>query len=161
MKKSQRRQKVERLNLIPIMDAVFIFIFFLLMSAQFVEIRALTADVPKVSTVEEAEKKKEKPLALTLDLMPLEVIIKTGPEGNIYKKIEVTNDGEYDVVLIQKTLMELKKDYKNEKTAIINPDPTVKYKKVVRVIDILSSLRVGNELMPYPEFFPNISFGNL
>ena len=39
-------------------------------------------------TVEEVKKDKKKPLALTLDIKPLEVIIKTGPEGNIYKRVE-------------------------------------------------------------------------
>lgn len=161
MKKSTKRNKVEGLNLIPIMDAVFIFIFFLLMSAQFVEIRALTTDVPKVSTVEETKKDKKKPLALTLDIKPLEIVIKTGPEGNVHKRIEVLDNGDYDLKTIQKTLMALKKDHQKEKTAVLNPDEKVKYKRVVVIIDLLSSIRFDGKLMPYPEFFPNISFGNL
>lgn len=161
MKKSNKRNKVEGLNLIPIMDAVFIFIFFLLMSAQFVEIRALTADVPKVSTVEEAEKDKKKPLALTLDLKPLEVVIKTGPEGNVHKRVEVLDNGDYDLKTIQKTLLELKKKYEKEKTVVLNPEEKVKYKRVVKIIDLVSSIRFEGRLMPYPEFFPNVSFGNL
>ena len=46
----KRKEPVKRLNLIPILDAVFIFIFFLLMSANFIKIYEVQSDVPIVST---------------------------------------------------------------------------------------------------------------
>ena len=41
-------KKPEKPNLIPIMDAVFIFIFFLLMSAQFIDLFEIGSSVPMV-----------------------------------------------------------------------------------------------------------------
>ena len=45
-------------NLIPIMDAVFIFIFFLLMSAQFIDIYEINSDAPAVVTIDKKMKIK-------------------------------------------------------------------------------------------------------
>ena len=60
------KKKVPKLNLIPILDAVFIFIFFLLMSAQFVEIYEIGSDAPTVKNV--TKNNKEDPLNLTVDV---------------------------------------------------------------------------------------------
>ena len=46
------KKQMAKPNLIPILDAVFIFIFFLLMSANFIKIFEISSDVPIVSTVE-------------------------------------------------------------------------------------------------------------
>ena len=59
----RKKKKVERLNLIPILDAVFIFIFFLLMSAQFLEIYQVGSDLP-IATDAPPPKDKD-PLNLT------------------------------------------------------------------------------------------------
>ena len=51
---SSRRKKKpdEKLNLVPIMDSVFIFIFFLLMSAQFIHVMEIGSPVPILSAAE-------------------------------------------------------------------------------------------------------------
>ena len=55
------KKKKQGLNLIPILDAIFILIFFLLMSAQFVKIYEIGSDVPIVSDQEPPKDKKKPP----------------------------------------------------------------------------------------------------
>jgi hypothetical protein len=45
MKVGHKIKKPEKLNLVPILDSVFIFIFFLLMSAQFVDVYEIGSSV--------------------------------------------------------------------------------------------------------------------
>ena len=79
MKIGKRRDK-EGLNLIPILDAVFIFIFFLLMSAEFLNLREIGSDVPIVQSLPSKSDKKDA-LNLTLEITPQYVIIKKGLKG--------------------------------------------------------------------------------
>ena len=62
----RRMKKPPKLNLIPILDAIFIFIFFLLMSAQFIDIYEIGSDAPITST--SSPENKKPPLNLTLEL---------------------------------------------------------------------------------------------
>ena len=80
MRKRIERKEIPKLNLIPILDAVFIFIFFLLMSAQFVEIYEIGSDAPAIATVD-TEKSDKRPLNLTLAISSTSIVIKTGVDG--------------------------------------------------------------------------------
>ena len=58
MKVGRKLKKPEKLNLVPILDSVFIFIFFLLMSAQFVDVFEIGSSLPM--TKEAKDQKDEK-----------------------------------------------------------------------------------------------------
>ncbi len=127
-------------NVIPILDAVFIFIFFLLMSAQFLEIYEIGSDAPAVKTIAEDEPKNKKPpLNLTLDVNKNEIVIKTGLDGNVHKTIGM-KDGNYDFDLLAKELVTLKKGHISETSVIIRPDSKVEYKKIVYIMDTCREL---------------------
>ena len=127
-------------NVIPILDAVFIFIFFLLMSAQFLEIYEIGSDAPAVKTVSEDQPKDEKPpLNLTLDVNKNQIVIKTGLEGNIVKTIGL-KDGNYDLEQLAKELVTLKKGHISETSVIIRPDSLVEYKKIIYIMDTCREL---------------------
>ncbi len=124
----RRMKKPPKLNLIPILDAIFIFIFFLLMSAQFIDIYEIGSDAPMTAT-SSPEMKKE-PLNLTLVLNGEKIIVKTGLDLVTYKtytlsQLDKLNEG----------LMELKKKHPKENSAILKPSSTFKYEKIVKVID--------------------------
>ena len=72
-----KRRKNEKLNLIPILDSVFIFIFFLLMSAQFLDLYEIGSDVPIVKSLPSSSS-DDKALNLTLEIFQDSVIIKKG-----------------------------------------------------------------------------------
>jgi biopolymer transport protein ExbD len=126
----QRRKmkKPPKLNLIPILDAIFIFIFFLLMSAQFLDIFEIGSDAP-ISASSEKHPDKD-PLNLTLELKGETITVKTGLNGNIKKKISFKNLKELNELLI-----EIKKEYPKESSAILKPSKNFKYHKIVNIID--------------------------
>lgn len=126
--RGRQKKKPQKLNLIPILDAIFIFIFFLLMSAQFIDIYEIGSDAPITST--SSEKLDKKPLNLTLVLKNDEVIVKTGVEESIYKTHKFS-----DLAALNETLVELKKKHPEESSAIIKPFKDFKYKKIVKIID--------------------------
>ncbi|PIP94201.1 MAG: hypothetical protein COW00_13310 [Bdellovibrio sp. CG12_big_fil_rev_8_21_14_0_65_39_13] len=134
MRIPRKKHKIVKPNIIPIMDAVFIFIFFLLMSAQFLQIYEIGSDAPAVKTITEKEEDKKKPLNLTLEVSKTEVVVKTGLDGNVFRKIAAI-DGEPNILEINKVLMEIKKDHVDETSVIIKPQNNVDYKKIVWVMD--------------------------
>ncbi|MBD65352.1 MAG: hypothetical protein CME62_09100 [Halobacteriovoraceae bacterium] len=124
----RKMKKTAKLNLIPILDAIFIFIFFLLMSAQFIDIYQIGSDAPITST--STEKLDKKPLNLTLELNGEKVIVKTGLSEKVYKTVNYR-----DLASLNETLIELKKQHPSEDSAIIKPAHNFKYKRIVKVID--------------------------
>lgn len=134
MRIPRKKHKIVKPNIIPIMDAVFIFIFFLLMSAQFLQIYQIGSDAPAVKTISEKDEDKKKPLNLTLEISKTEVVVKTGLDGNVFRKIAAI-DGEPNILEINKTLAEIKKDHVDESSVIIKPQNNVDYKKIVWVMD--------------------------
>ncbi len=130
-----------KLNLIPIMDAVFIFIFFLLMSAQFVEIREISSDAPSVAEIE-MEKMKKEPLNLTLEISDSVIKIKTGLDSNLKKTFEA-KDGEFNMEEFQSYIGVLKSQYIDEETVVFKPDTTIAYERIVKIMDNVRSLKHG------------------
>lgn len=115
-----------KLNLIPIMDAVFIFIFYLLMSAQFIDIYEIGSDIARSAA---SVPDKKKPLNLTLKISPNHIDIMTGVPGSIYKTVK--NEG----TELSNVLGHLKTTHPEEKTAIIIPSSDLKYKDLVIALD--------------------------
>ena len=77
MKVGRKIKKPEKLNLVPILDSVFIFIFFLLMSAQFVDVYEIGSSVPMTKEAK-VDRDDKDPLNLTLEVNKSQIIIKTG-----------------------------------------------------------------------------------
>lgn len=133
----RKMKKPPKLNLIPILDAIFIFIFFLLMSAQFIDIYEIGSDAPITST--STEKMKKPPLNLTLVLSGNNITVKTGLDETIYKtykfsQLDKLNEG----------LIELKKQNPTEESAILKPTHNFKYEKIVKIIDTTREISKPN-----------------
>lgn len=133
MRRMKKQSHDSKLNVVPILDAVFIFIFFLLMSAQFVQVREIGSDAPKVSMVENNKKEKD-PLNLTLDIEDEKIIVRTGVAGTIVKEIGLLN-GNYNFEELKSLLISLKMKNPTEKTAIFRPDKKVSYERIVKLMD--------------------------
>lgn len=118
-----------KLNLIPILDAIFIFIFFLLMSAQFLDIYEIGSDAPITTSVEQPKPDKE-PLNLTLEIKKDKIVVKTGLDGNVYKSIS-----ESELSKLNDILIELKNQNPKENSAILKPVSNYEYHKIVKIID--------------------------
>lgn len=141
MQHIRRKKKAERLNLTPILDAIFIFIFFLLMSAQFIDIHQIGSDAPAIATISDDKKDKEPPLNLTLTLNKDEILVTTGLDNNVVKKIKIEErDGKLQLSELIKVLVKIKTKNIEEKSIIIKPNQEFKYQKLVEVMDAVKKL---------------------
>lgn len=129
MRKRHVMKKPEKINLVPIMDAVFIFIFFLLMSAQFVNVYEIGSSVPMVREMREDKMKKD-PLNLVIEVHATEVVVRRG-----IASVKVGAFGDNDWDKLRSTLAGLKAKHPDERVAQLRPQGKVPFHRLVKVID--------------------------
>lgn len=169
---SSRRKKrpEEKLNLVPIMDSVFIFIFFLLMSAQFLHVMEIGSPVPIISDQEPPKKEKD-PLALQLMIQPQELVLTKGLNKQIVGRYTRTVDGGYELDKLHAQLVEIKKNEIEEETIILQPEWDLAYEEIVKIMDAVRILNKTDEAIFMKDkdgldvkvktLFSKIIFGNL
>jgi biopolymer transport protein ExbD len=168
---SRKRAKTdERLNLVPIMDAVFIFIFFLLMSASFLTIYEISSDVPIVSDAEPPKDKKN-PLALTLTAETNKLTLSRGIPSRPFKTFTRGSEGEFNYEELHGTLIDVKKQHVDENTIIFEPSGDLTYDEIVKIMDAVRMLHRTDEAIfkknkegldeKIKELFSKIIFSNL
>jgi biopolymer transport protein ExbD len=133
---SSRKKKKQngKLNLIPILDAVFIFIFFLLTSANFIKIYEIGSDVPIVSD-SPPPKEDKKPLALVLKITDNALELYSGLPSRIVQTIKKTPEGEYNLVALHDYLIDLKKSHLNEDSIVMEPITDLEYEEIIKIMD--------------------------
>lgn len=151
----RRMKQPEKLNLIPILDAVFIFIFFLLMSAQFVQIHEIRTDRPLVKDVSE-KKDKTPPLNLTLKVTQAQIKVITGLEEKVVKQFNINKEDSKYLDDLNKLLGQIKTKHPKETTIIIKPDRRVKYAQIIKIVDHSKWLVADNSINR--ELFSNVIF---
>lgn len=166
----KRNKKENRLNLIPILDAIFIFIFFLLMSASFFKVYEIQSDVPIVSD-SPPPKNQKPPLALTISIYKSKINIATGVPSRVIKSFENLSDGVYDVDGLHDYLIKLKKNHLSEKTALMEPKYNMSYDDIVKVMDAVRMFKDTDEALfekdkngltvKVEKLFGNIIFSNV
>lgn len=166
----RKKKKDDGLNLIPILDAVFILVFFLLMSAQFVKIYEIGSDVPIVSD-QEPPKDKKKPLALTLTISKSGFTIKTGVPARTLKSIAKNKEGSYNLMALHDTLVQIKKRHTNEETIVFEPIVDLSYEEIVKIMDAVRMLEKTDDSIfkkdkegidvQIKTLFSKIMFGNV
>jgi biopolymer transport protein ExbD len=148
MKTGRKIKKIEKLNLVPILDSVFIFIFFLLMSAQFVDVYEIGSSLPMTQEIE--EKKDKDPLNLTLEVSKDQVVVKTGIKNARSRSFASTQGPE-----LTNYLRELKAMNPKENTMIVKADPKISFQYLVTFIDNSQGDRLKKE-----KLFEQIVFDN-
>jgi biopolymer transport protein ExbD len=127
MKVGRKIKKPEKLNLVPILDSVFIFIFFLLMSAQFVDVYEIGSALPMVKEAPEQTKSDKDPLNLTLEIDKEKgIVVKTGMRNPRSRSFASTQHAE-----MKTYLRELKTANPDEYTT----DPKLPFQSLIAVID--------------------------
>lgn len=149
MKGGRKLKKPERLNLVPIMDAIFIFIFFLLMSAQFVDVYEIGSSVPMVKEVPDRKEEKD-PLNLTLVVTKESVVVKTGLKNPVNRTFASEQKEE-----LRTYLGELKAKHPTENTLILKADTRLPFHNLVAVIDTTQKKKDHKD-----RFFEQIVFDN-
>lgn len=166
----KRKKPEEKLNLVPIMDSIFIFIFFLLMSATFLKIYEVGSPVPIISESEPPKEEKD-PLALTLVIDNNEIILSRGVPSRQVQKFARQADGQFNFEELHGVLVGLKKQYVNEDTIIFEPIGDLTYEEIVKIMDAVRKLNKTDEAIYRPnkdgideklkELFSKIIFSNL
>ena len=169
--RKHRSQEFEKPNLIPILDSVFIFIFFLLMSANFVKIFEISSDVPIISDREPPKSKKE-PLNLTMKVFANSISIHTGTNEKRLFRVRKTPSGEYDLFTLREKLIDLKEKNKSEDTIVLMPIANISYETLVKIMDSVRDIKDTEREIWVPskdgtgdikikKLFNNIIFGNI
>ncbi len=150
MKTGHKLKKIEKLNLVPILDSVFIFIFFLLMSAQFVDVYEIGSSVPMTKEVKQ-EKQEKDPLNLTLEVTKTQIVVKTG-----LRSIRSRTFASEQKKEMKDYLIELKRQHPKENTMILKADPKISFQNLISVIDSTQNNDAGKD----KKLFDQIVFDN-
>jgi len=122
-----------RVNVIPILDAVFIFIFFLLMSAQFIDLYEINTKKPIIEEVSSNESAGDiKSKNFRVHIYKEEIRVTEGMKETLVSKFK-WEDASFDE--FRKFLIKLKKDNLKENSIILKPHKDVDFKRVIRVVD--------------------------
>ena len=171
---SRRKKKGPpgRVNLIPILDAIFIFIFFLLLSSSFLNIFEIQSPLPMASEAEPPPSKvKEKPLNLTLKITNNALRIYTGLPGRLTKTFSKRPDNSYPLDELRVYLIDLKGRHLKEKTIIFEPKIDLRYEDLVKIMDTVRILKKTDPAFYLKgddgieervnDLFSDIMFGNI
>lgn len=166
----KRKKPDEKLNLVPIMDSIFIFIFFLLMSATFLKIYEVGSDVPIVSDQEPPKDQKD-PLALTLKIETNLMTLSRGVPSRPIQTFNRDSSGSFNLDELHSALIGLKKQYLDENTIILEPEGDLTYEEIVRIMDTVRRMNKTDDAIYKPnkegvdeklkELFSKIIFSNL
>ena len=99
-------KKEMRINLIPILDAVFIFIFFLLTSYKAVHLREIGTDRP---ITKEGSESKDDPWSLKLAIKKNKILIKMGTKEKVIEVIKRDAEGKFALKSLHEKLVAIKK----------------------------------------------------
>ena len=142
--RSREQQKLERLNLVPIMDAVFIFIFFLLFSAQFIELVLLEAEAPVVSNISTPSELDEEPLNLNIKIYDGRLELYTGIVPTMQFKVYLEDSSA--LTRLKERLIKFRKNNPKDDELIISPQPSTSYNQVIKVIEASQTIPKGQRL---------------
>ncbi|TNE44784.1 MAG: hypothetical protein EP343_29430 [Deltaproteobacteria bacterium] len=167
-KKLSEEEEFEDINIMPLMNIIMLLIPFLIISAEFITIGVINVSAPKMSTGEptqsEPQKKKKKPLNLTISVTSRGfTIITRGSKisqgcdmsaaamQNPQKKLPTIRklSDKYDYKKLQGCLTKIKKLFPDEKRVIIMSEPKIQYKVIVGIMDHSREKEVlKNDLFP-------------
>ncbi len=140
-KKIRREEKLEKLNLVPIMDAVFIFIFFLLFSAQFIKLFEIETEAPIVNEVPSNQPLEKEPLNLKLKVYERKLELVKGLDGIVIETF-FKREGNYKEKLKEKS-MQIRQEFPDDDQIIISPLPNIQYEEIVKLIDAIQVIPKG------------------
>lgn len=135
--RKRKKHEVKKPNVVPILDAVFIFIFFLLMSANFKLIYEINSNVPIIS---DSEPPKEKPLSLSLTINSNNLSLYKGMPSEFVRSFPKVGEN-YDLTSLRGYLIQIKQKFPKEKTIVFEPKVDIKYEQLVQIMDAVRQLQ--------------------
>ena len=159
MKEKIKNKEIERLNLIPILDAIFIFIFFLLLSTEFVHLGEIAIKLDQLKKEKGQNNYKVKDrivlnLFLGKDRVTLKAFFNGKEQRNVYK---IDNKLIY-LKKLRKKLILIKGKMSGERRIKVWPGDEVSYQDVLRLIENIKFYYKGSKKI---ELFRHVTLGNL
>ena len=154
----RKKRKFTPLNLIPILDVVFILIFFLLASAQLLRIFEIGSDLPifRISTKID---KKDDQFELKVTVNQNSIILTNFKKGVLLKKINVRKwDDEKVLINLNKAIKKIKKDHPSENRVVVTAHRKVSYQNLVNVLDNIRTNNTGKYTKEEKFLFRQILF---
>ena len=154
-----RRKKEESagLDVTTFLNLMVVLIPFLLISAVFSRVTIMELSIPENSGGS----------ALNEPNLNIEVVVrKAGLEIANGMSVEATipkKEGQYNMDLLSKMLVRLKKRYPEKEDAVVLMEPQIEYDYLVQIMDAVRGTRVkadGSEELRKMILFPNISIGD-
>ena len=169
----RRSQPAEiQINLVPMLDALVTMISFLMYTMAFLSLTMVESPLPLVSSEQNQQQLKQKPLQLTVTLNDHDVVIWS--PFNLIKQEKIPNrqDGTVDVLKLHESLIAIKQKFPTEDKIILVPQKNTSYDTIVTVLDASKALDktdpvivVKNEKTGVQEqaknLFSEVVFGNL
>ncbi len=166
----KRQSSKMELNLIPILDSIFILLFFLLLSSSFLKIFEISSDAPIISS-RPSKPTKKNPFLLTLKITSSGLYLYKGVNMGLIKYLPKKSDGSYDNERLHNALIRIKKRNKKENTIIFEPTIDIPYQTLVEIMDSSRILRKTDPAIyiknkdgteeKLKSLFSNIVFGNI
>jgi len=154
-----RRKKEESagLDVTTFLNLMVVLIPFLLISAVFSRVTIMELSIPENSGGS----------ALNEPNLNIEVVVrKAGLEIANGMSVEATipkKEGQYNMDLLSKMLVRLKKRYPEKEDAVVLMEPQIEYDYLVQIMDAVRGTRVkaeGSDELRKMILFPNISIGD-
>jgi biopolymer transport protein ExbD len=166
----RRKSPTIKLNLIPVMDIIIIFIFFILMSGTFMKIYEVGSDVPIISDLAPVEDGINN-LGLSLAIKSNEMILSKGTNSELIHKFLRQPDGQFNYEELHTVLVGIKKQNVEENSIIFEPVDDLTYEEIVKIMDSVRKLNNTDEAIyrtkkdgvdeKLKELFSKIIFSNL
>jgi biopolymer transport protein ExbD len=137
---SRRRKKPQeqKINLIPILDGIFILIFFILSAAQFVKLKEIGSDLPvyRLAGNDDIPKKE---FSLKVIISESDIQILNDEKNELLQKFNIGDVGL--LTRVTEFLLTLKSKFPEENKAKIKVTENYNYQSLVKVLDAIRQSR--------------------
>lgn len=153
-----KKIEIPKINVVPILDAVFIFIFFLLMNTQIGEYFQITTAKPIVKSISASQMEELKGKFFKVKVTTDKIAFTEGAKEKVIKEFTW---GAEDLTALHDFAKIMKEKNPKEKSIVVKSKPNVKYKDLVKVVDAVQKkvevTQVDNKNLLVP-LFENLAF---
>lgn len=161
-----------QINLIPMLDALVTMISFLMYTMAFLSLTMIESPLPIVSSEQNQQQLKDRPLQLTLTINDKDVLLWSPFDQIKQQTIPNREDGTVDTLKLHEALIAIKQKFPTESKIILVPQKSTSYDTIVMILDSSKNLEktdpvivIKNEKTGVQEqaktLFGEVVFGNL
>lgn len=128
-----RKINIPRVNVIPILDALFILIFFLLTNSKMADFFQLSVAKPVIKNLQSSNVDKLKGKFFKVRMTSTTLQITEGVQEKVLNSYPWTTDG---LMQLSARLEKLKQKFPEEISLVLKSEKNLPYKQIIKVIDM-------------------------